>query len=141
MKGSCVSASPPGISTPRKRGEGMGDMEICADTAVSQRTRHHNSSSWRAHRHTHTQANSHRFSHWYVFTNTSTAAPPLHHRIPRSLAIDSHRALTRPATHFQLFSESNQTNVVVVVYLGSGLKPLTQRRRRLNQASFSDSFL
>ncbi|XP_077958504.1 nck-associated protein 5-like isoform X3 [Gasterosteus aculeatus] len=34
VKGSCVSASPPGISTPRKRGEGMGDMEICADTAT-----------------------------------------------------------------------------------------------------------
>ncbi|XP_062416891.1 nck-associated protein 5-like [Pungitius pungitius] len=34
VKGSCVSALPPAISTPRKRAEGRGDLAICADTAT-----------------------------------------------------------------------------------------------------------
>uniref|UniRef100_A0A8D0AW01 NCK associated protein 5 n=1 Tax=Sander lucioperca TaxID=283035 RepID=A0A8D0AW01_SANLU len=36
VKGNCVAASPPGISTPRKHSEMKGDMEICPDTAVSE---------------------------------------------------------------------------------------------------------
>ncbi|KAM8903124.1 nck-associated protein 5-like isoform 3-T3 [Spinachia spinachia] len=137
VKGGCVSASPPGFSTPGERGEGKGDMEICADAAVSEPT----------------QANSRRFSHLYLFTNTSAAAPPLHHLIPRSLAIDSHRAWT--ATHCQPFSESNQTNaaavvaaaaaaaaavVVVVVFFRSGSQHRTQRRlRHLSATVFFES--
>uniref|UniRef100_A0A3B5B596 NCK associated protein 5 n=2 Tax=Stegastes partitus TaxID=144197 RepID=A0A3B5B596_9TELE len=34
MKGNSVTASPPGISTPKKHGEMKGDMEICPDTAT-----------------------------------------------------------------------------------------------------------
>ncbi|XP_028983706.1 nck-associated protein 5-like isoform X2 [Betta splendens] len=34
LKGNCVAATPPGISTPRKHGEMKGDMEICSDTAT-----------------------------------------------------------------------------------------------------------
>ncbi|XP_028427527.1 nck-associated protein 5-like isoform X3 [Perca flavescens] len=34
VKGNCVAASPPGISTPRKHSEMKGDMEICPDTAT-----------------------------------------------------------------------------------------------------------
>ncbi|KAM8722108.1 nck-associated protein 5-like isoform 2-T2 [Acanthopagrus schlegelii] len=34
VKGNCVAASPPGISTPKKHGEMKGDMEICSDTAT-----------------------------------------------------------------------------------------------------------
>ncbi|XP_070813790.1 nck-associated protein 5-like isoform X2 [Chaetodon trifascialis] len=33
-KGNSVTASPPGISTPKKHGEMKGDMEICPDTAT-----------------------------------------------------------------------------------------------------------
>ncbi|XP_042368898.1 nck-associated protein 5-like isoform X2 [Plectropomus leopardus] len=32
VKGNCVSASPPGMSTPKKHSEMKGDMEICPDT-------------------------------------------------------------------------------------------------------------
>ena len=41
VKGNCVAASSPGISTPKKHGEMKGDMEICSDTAVSPQTRCH----------------------------------------------------------------------------------------------------
>ncbi|XP_068575555.1 nck-associated protein 5-like isoform X2 [Cebidichthys violaceus] len=34
VKGSCVAASPPGISTPKKHSEVKGDVEICPDTAT-----------------------------------------------------------------------------------------------------------
>ncbi|XP_049918964.1 nck-associated protein 5-like isoform X3 [Epinephelus moara] len=34
VKGNCVAASPPGISTPKKHSEMKGDMEICPDTAT-----------------------------------------------------------------------------------------------------------
>ncbi|XP_054479430.1 nck-associated protein 5-like [Anoplopoma fimbria] len=34
VKGNCVAASPPGISTPKKHSEMQGDMEICPDTAT-----------------------------------------------------------------------------------------------------------
>ncbi|XP_056286745.1 nck-associated protein 5-like isoform X3 [Pseudoliparis swirei] len=34
VKGNCVAASPPGISTPKKHGDAKGDMETCADTAT-----------------------------------------------------------------------------------------------------------
>ncbi|XP_068446999.1 nck-associated protein 5-like isoform X2 [Clinocottus analis] len=34
VKGNCVTASPPGISTPKKHSDMKGDVEICADTAT-----------------------------------------------------------------------------------------------------------
>ncbi|XP_069377087.1 nck-associated protein 5-like isoform X3 [Paralichthys olivaceus] len=34
VKGNCVSAPPPGMSTPKKHGDLKGDMEICPDTAT-----------------------------------------------------------------------------------------------------------
>uniref|UniRef100_A0A8C2WT49 NCK associated protein 5 n=2 Tax=Cyclopterus lumpus TaxID=8103 RepID=A0A8C2WT49_CYCLU len=34
VKGNCVAASPPGISTPKKHSDTRRDMEICADTAT-----------------------------------------------------------------------------------------------------------
>ncbi|XP_074483609.1 nck-associated protein 5-like isoform X1 [Sebastes fasciatus] len=34
VKGNCVAASPPGISTPKKHSEMRGDMEVCPDTAT-----------------------------------------------------------------------------------------------------------
>ncbi|TNN50738.1 hypothetical protein EYF80_039059 [Liparis tanakae] len=39
VKGNCVAAAPPGTSTPKKHGDAKGDMETCADTAVSEPTR------------------------------------------------------------------------------------------------------
>uniref|UniRef100_A0A8C2WXH3 NCK associated protein 5 n=1 Tax=Cyclopterus lumpus TaxID=8103 RepID=A0A8C2WXH3_CYCLU len=46
VKGNCVAASPPGISTPKKHSDTRRDMEICADTAVSEQIRQHNTSDF-----------------------------------------------------------------------------------------------